>query len=162
MMLRRAFLFSLLASAPAMAFRAGGDLPPQDYIWRPAATPRGGVSWTVLENVGVREERSKEGWIIPRPRYTPQVRALAGQRVRVAGFMMPLENSATQRHFVLLAYPPGCPFHLHANANQFIEVKADRPFRVELERPTIVSGVLELIGDREPGIFYRMTGATPG
>jgi hypothetical protein len=162
MMLRRAFLLSLLAAAPAMAFRPGGLAPPVEDIWKPAATPPGGVPWQLLERVGIREERSKEGWIIPRPAYTPEVRRLAGQRVRVAGFMMPLENSATQRHFVLLAYPPGCPFHLHANANQFVEVKATRPFRVELEQPTIVSGVLELVGNEEPGIFYRMTGATPG
>jgi hypothetical protein len=162
MMLRRAFLLGLFASAPAMAFRAAGPAPQPEDIWKPAATPRGGISWSVLEAVGVREERSKEGWIIPRPSYTPQVRALAGRRIIVAGYMMPLENTASQRHFVLLAYPPGCPFHLHANANQFIEVKADRPFRVELERPTIVTGTLELIGEREPGIFYRLTGAVPG
>ncbi len=162
-MRRRLVLLGLLSSAPALAFRPGGVIaPPVEEIWRPAATPRGGVSWAVLEAVGIREERSPEGWTIPRPRWTPEVRRLAGQRIRVAGFMMPLEDAPVQRHFVLLAYPPGCPFHLHANANQFIEVRASRPFRVELERPTVVSGVLELTGDREPGIFFRMTEATPG
>jgi hypothetical protein len=89
------------------------------------------------------------------------VKALAGKRVRVAGFMMPLENAAKQSHFVLLAYPPGCPFHMHAGPDQFIEVRASKPFPVEVERAIVVEGVLELTGEDESGIFFRLMGAAP-
>jgi hypothetical protein len=88
--------------------------------------------------------------------FPANVRALAGRRIVVAGYMMPLENGPTQRHFVLMAYPPGCPFHFHALPNQFIEVYADTPVRMNPTDPTAVSGVLELTGEDESGIFYRM------
>lgn len=66
-----------------------------------------------------------------------------------------------QKHFVLLAYPPGCPFHFHALSNQFIEVYADTPFPTNESRVLVVRGVLKLTGQDESGIFYRMRGAKP-
>jgi hypothetical protein len=62
---------------------------------------------------------------------------------------------------VLLAYPPGCPFHFHAVPNQFIEVYADIPFPTNETRMIVVSGVLELTGQDESGIFYRMKASSP-
>jgi hypothetical protein len=63
---------------------------------------------------------------------------------------------------VLLGYPPGCPFHFHAAPNQFIEVYADTAFPTSKTRVFTVSGVLELTGYDESGIFYRLRQARPG
>ncbi|WP_298016207.1 DUF3299 domain-containing protein [uncultured Parasphingopyxis sp.] len=79
--------------------------------------------------------------------------------MRVAGWMMPLENSSRQSHFVLLAYPPGCPFHLHALPNQFIEVRTSQPIAVEERRAITLTGTLRLTGQDESGIFYRLVNA---
>jgi hypothetical protein len=76
--------------------------------------------------------------------------------------MMPLENASRQKHFVLMAYPPGCPLHTHARADQFIEVKTDQACPVEIEQAVVVEGILELTGSDESGIFYRMKAAIPG
>jgi uncharacterized protein len=130
-------------------------------IWQPAPTPRGGVSWALLESTQ-ETTRTVDGVIYSRPVFPPNVRALAGRRITVAGYMMPLENGATQRHFVLMAYPPGCPFHFHAMPNQFIEVYADTPVRLNEADATIVSGVLELTGEDESGVFFRLRGARAG
>lgn len=124
-------------------------------IWQPAPTPRGGVSWALLESTQ-ETTRTVDGIIYSRPVFPAGVRALAGQRIIVAGYMMPLENGAAQRHFVLMAYPPGCPFHFHAMPNQFIEVYADTPVRLNETDVTIISGVLELTGEDESGIFFRL------
>ena len=135
--------------------------PPEEDIWKPAATPKGGVSWQVLEATGEKTRKDSEGYILSKPLFTPQVKRLAGKRIKVAGWMMPLENGSTQKHFVLLAYPPGCPFHFHAGPNQFIEVYADTPFPTNETKVHIVEGVLELTGQDESGIFYRMRRSKP-
>jgi hypothetical protein len=130
-------------------------------VWKPAATPKGGVSWKVLESTGETTRKDAQGFIVSKPRFTPQVKALAGQRITVAGWMMPLSAGRTQKHFVLLGYPPGCPFHFHAAPNQFIEVYADIAFPTSETRVFTVSGVLELTGYDESGVFYRLKQARP-
>lgn len=146
---------SVTSMPAAMAQKDGGPAPVED-IWKPAATPKGGVSWKVLEATGETTRKDKQGYIVSKPNFTSQVKKLAGKRIKVAGWMMPLENGKTQKRFVLLAYPPGCPFHFHAAPNQFIEIYADKPFPTNETKMFVVSGVLELTGYDESGIFYRL------
>ena len=127
-----------------------------DMVWRPAETPPGGTSWALLESTEEITRVGDDGFIRSRPVFPPQVAALEGERITVAGWMMPLENGARQRRFVLLAYPPGCPFHLHALPYQFIEVLASEPVRLDEVNVIAVSGVLELTGEDESGIFYKL------
>ena len=131
-------------------------------VWKPAATPKGGVSWKTLEATGETTRKDADGFIVSKPRFTPAVKQLAGKRIKVAGWMMPLEVGARQKHFVLLGYPPGCPFHFHAAPMQFIEVYADEPFPTNETKMHVVSGVLELTGYDESGVFYRLRKARPG
>lgn len=147
------------APAPA-AMQDGGKAPIKD-VWKPAATPKGGVSWAVLEGTKEKTRKGKDGYIYSKPLFTPAVKSLAGKRIKVAGWMTPLEKGAKQKRFVLLAYPPGCPFHFHAMPNQFIEVLADIPFPTDERKMHVVSGVLELTGQDESGIFYRLKAASP-
>jgi len=44
---------------------------------------------------------------------------------------------------------------------QFIEVVADIPFSTNETKVHVVSGVLELTGYDESGIFYRLKAASP-
>jgi hypothetical protein len=129
--------------------------PAVEDIWQPAPTPRGGVAWSLLESTE-ETTRTVDGVIYSRPVFPQAVRALAGRRIVMAGYMMPLEPGATQRHFVLMAYPPGCPFHFHALPNQFIEVYADTAVPLNEMDATVVSGVLELTGEDESGVFFRL------
>jgi hypothetical protein len=163
-------LVALAAFATPAAAQAGRQSGPYSEreaadlkdIWKPAPTPKGGVSWQLLESTKETTRKAADGYIRTKPVFPDAVKALNGKRVRVAGFMMPLENASRQKHFVLLGYPPGCPFHTHAMPNQFIEVRADTAFPVEIEQAVIVEGQLELTGSDESGIFYRLKGATPG
>lgn len=152
-------LLALAGSTPASAIIQGAQM---DDVWQPAATPRGGVSWRTLEATGEIIRHDSEGYIISRPEFTSQVRALEGQRIRVAGWMDAFEPGRRQTHFVLLAYPPGCPFHFHAAPNQFIEIKASTAFPLSGAESIVVSGVLELTGEDESGIFYVLNDARPG
>lgn len=148
-------------TATFAAMQNGGKAPVAD-IWKPAATPKGGVSWKTLETTREITRTDQQGYIVSKPVFPPAVKAFAGKRIKVAGWMMPLDKGARQERFVLLAYPPGCPFHFHAAPTQFIEVLADIPFPTNETRIHVVSGVLELTGHDESGIFYRLKAASPG
>ena len=155
-------LADLAAGAPAKAPldpKAGMVL---EDIWKPAATPPGGVAWSLLETTEEVTRVNADGFIMTKPAFLDEVRQLAGRRVKVAGWMMPLGSGVDQTRFLLMAYPPGCPFHFHAAPTQFIEVIASTPFATDERNALIVSGVLELTGEDESGIFYKMTASRPG
>lgn len=152
-------LVAVMLAIAGIIFLSAGTANAQDQVWQPAATPRGGVAWSLLESTRVIDRRDENNIIYSRPGFPDRVRALNGRTVRVAGWMMPLENSARQRHFVLLAYPPGCPFHLHALPNQFIEVRTTSPIPVQEMDAITLSGTLRLTGQDETGVFYQLVDA---
>ena len=160
---RRSFLAGsmvmMLGASPAAAIQ---EIPLSEDIWQPAATPPGGVSWRTLEATREITRNDAEGYIVSRPVFTQAVRQLEGRRIKVAGWMNAFEPGRRQTLFVLLGYPPGCPYHWHAAPNQFIEVKASTAFPLNEQRSIVVSGVLELTGEDESGIFYVLNNARPG
>lgn len=157
------FALPITVADPPQATGQQSKRPRWNEQWEPARTPPGGVSWNLLEQTRLNDRTDPNTKMIyTRPTFPPRIQALAGKPIKVSGWMMPLENGSRQRHFVLLAYPPGCPFHLHALPNQFIEVYATAPVRVDGINPTIVTGTLELTGQDESGIFYRLRNARPG
>jgi hypothetical protein len=150
----------LIPAALPAAMQKGGKAPAAD-VWKPAPTPKGGTPWSLLASTREITRTNAEGFLLSKPVFPTGVKALAGKRIKVSGYMQPLETSGKQKHFVLLAYPPGCPFHTHAVPNQFIEVVAATPFALEERRPTVVTGTLQLTGQDESGIFYKLVQATP-
>lgn len=156
-----ALVLSFLPATGAGAIREQAATLQED-IWKPAATPRGGVSWKVLEETKEITRLDAQGYILSKPAFTAKVKALAGKRIKVAGWMDAFKPGRNQTHFLLMAYPPGCPFHFHAAPNQYIEVKASKPFPISRSKAIVVTGVLELIGYDESGIFYRLKDARPG
>lgn len=160
--LRFVALVLTLVTAPAIAAMQTGKKAPVEDVWVPAATPKGGLGWKVLETTKLIDRKDKSGIIYTKPAFAPAVAALNGKQVKIAGYMMPLENGAQQRHFVLLGYPPGCPFHTHALPNQFVEIKAAVPIAVDVENVLVITGTLQLTGQDESGIFYRLVNARKG
>lgn len=130
-------------------------------IWKPAATPPGGTSWALLERAQEVTRKDENDFIISYPLFTREQRQLEGKRIKVSGWMDPLQVGSKQKRFILLGYPPGCPFHFHAAPMQFIEVMASTPFETDRTNVTTVSGVLELTGYDESGVFYRLWDARP-
>ena len=156
---RRSMTLSTLAllASPAVA-ATPRPAAPTETVWKPADTPPGGVAWSLLESTQEVPVPGKDG--VSRANYPPGVRALNGKKVKVAGYMMTLENGPNQTHFVLLAYPPDCPYHTNPSAVQFIEVttKTGIPFDYKVK---VVEGVLQLTGQGDGGIFYKMVDGMP-
>ena len=141
------------AVTPLSAQRQAG-LKPSEQVWLAAPTPPGGTSWAVLESTK-EIQRTQMGIIYSKPDFSPKVKALAGRKIKVTGYVMPLESSAKQTHFVLLGYPPDCPFHLNPAPTQFIEVRVGKSIAMDNTARTI-EGTLVLSGTDESGIFYKI------
>lgn len=153
----------VVAAIPAGAAMQLGKQAPTKDIWQPAKTPPGGTPWSLLQQAKLNDRRDEATMaIFTKPTFPAAVKALDGKRVTVAGWMMPVENGRKQRHWVLLGYPPGCPFHMHALPNQFIEIKSTVPVPTDESKVHVVTGTLQLTGYDESGIFYRLVNAHPG
>ncbi len=161
-----AFALVLVATAPLSAAMQKGSRAPDPKVadvWKPAKTPPGGTSWTLLQKTKLNDRTDpKTKTIYTKPIFPADVKALNGKQIKVAGWMTPLENGKSQKRWVMLGYPPGCPFHMHALPNQFIEVLSPAGVPVNETKVHIMTGTLQLTGQNESGIFYRLVNARPG
>lgn len=114
------------------------------------------VSWTLL-GTPVVEVSAEAG---PAVAFGAELEALEGTAVRLQGFVFPLDESLEQRHFLLSAVPPTCPFCMPGGPDRLIEIEAAEPVEFTYD-PVIVSGKLALLRDDENGLWYRLTEARP-
>ena len=113
----------------------------------------GVVSWRTLSQVEPVKQGSK---MIPQ--FSKDVLGLDKQQVRVQGFIIPLDMGDKQKHFLLSAVPPHCPFCLPAGPDAIVEVHAKQPLAYGFE-PIIVAGRFAVLKDDPAGVLYRMTDA---
>lgn len=123
----------------------------------PAAIAQRAVSWDTLAQVKL--VRADERFV---PEFQPTVLSLRGQRVRVQGFMMPLDQSPTQQHFVLSANPvANCFYCMPGGPESMIEVRTNAAVEFSYE-PITLTGELELLENDPMGMYYRLKNATVG
>ena len=152
----------LVASSSPAAMQKGNRAPDPKVadVWQPAKTPPGGTPWKLLEQTKLNDRTdSKTKIIYTKPTFPAAVKALNGKRVKVAGWMMPLDSAKKQTRWVMLGYPPGCPFHFHALPNQYIEILSPAGVLTNETKIFTMTGTMELTGYDESGIFYRLKNA---
>ncbi|MCV2358726.1 MULTISPECIES: DUF3299 domain-containing protein [Roseateles] len=135
--------------APTVGTGAGFHDPRSPI--KPLQEREGVLAWALLSSVSTKVEKNK---LIPV--FPAQVRALDKQKVRVQGFMMPLEPGDKQQHFLLSAVPTSCAFCVPAGPEGLIEVRSKQPVRYSLEAITL-EGQLSVLSDDPYGMFYRLT-----
>jgi hypothetical protein len=144
-------LSALAQTQPAPAAGTGpGYHDPRSPI-KPLQERAGVLAWALLSSVTTKVEKNKLTPIFPSP-----VLALDRQKVRVQGFMMPLEPGDKQQHFLLSAVPTSCAFCVPAGPEGLIEVRSKQPVRYSLEAITI-EGQLSVLSDDPYGMFYRLS-----
>ena len=159
-MLRTAFLFSA-----ALAFAGTAlALQPTDPKGLPSASayigmgndpaPAGTIPWTLLSQAKTVQKADKKFG----PEFTREIRQLDKQDVKIYGFMMPLDQSAKQKRFLLSPFPPHCSFCMPGGPEAMVEVIADKPFDFTYE-PITVSGKMAVLDDDI--VYYRLTNAAP-
>lgn len=112
------------------------------------------VSWRTLGSVSTRQEGKRSVPVFP-----PALASLAGKRVKVQGFMMPLQPGDRQSHFLLSAVPTTCSFCLPAGPEGIIEVRArGAGVRVAFDA-MVMEGRLALLTDDPMGLLFRLSDA---
>ncbi|MDJ1481382.1 DUF3299 domain-containing protein [Cytophagaceae bacterium DM2B3-1] len=97
----------------------------------------------------------------PQPIFSKDLKALAGKRVTLKGFIIPLDEAKKQMNFMLSMVPfSHCFFCGGAGPESVVEVKASTSFDYTA-KPVQVSGVLRLNETDENHLFYILEEASP-
>ena len=157
-----AFLFATLAAGFLMVAGAFATFASAAQPTTPAAAPAlggvidavpaGTVPWQLLQQAKTVQKADKKFG----PVFTQEIKALDKRDVKLYGFMMPLDQAAKQKHFLLASFPPHCAFCLPGGPESLVEVIADKPIEFTYE-PIVVSGRLAVLEDDV--VYYRLTNA---
>ena len=114
------------------------------------------TSWDLLGLADVRWVE-KDGIEQPSTFIPPDVAALDGETVRLAGFMMPVEADVRATHFVLMEIPADCPFCVISivGPSRMVEVRAARPIEYVTSEVKL-EGRLEVLPADADGLVYRL------
>ena len=114
------------------------------------------TSWDLLGLADVRWVE-KDGIEQPSTFIPPDVAALDGQTVRLAGFMMPVEADVRATRFVLMEVPADCPFCVVSivGPSRMVEVRAARPIEYVTSEVKL-EGRLEVLPADADGLVYRL------
>ena len=147
----------LAATVPAAAFDSGipaAGLPSAlNYSATLLPEMQGVVSWRTLAQV----EPVKQGNKMV-PQFSKDILGLDRKDVRLYGFIIPLDLGNGQKHFLLSAVPPHCPFCLPAGPDALVEVQAKKPLSYGFE-PIVIAGRFAVLKDDPAGVLYRLTDA---
>jgi hypothetical protein len=116
-------------------------------------TPAGTVPWQILQQAKTVQKADRKFG----PLFTAEIRQLDKQQVKLYGFMMPLDQTAKQKRFLLASFPPHCPFCLPGGPESMVEVLADKPIEFTYE-PIVVAGRMAVLDDDV--VYYRLTNAS--
>ena len=133
------------AGLPSVATYSATLLPEREGV----------VSWKTLAQVEPIRQGDKMV-----PRFSKEILGLDAKPVRVQGFILPLDLGDQQRHFLLSAVPPHCPFCVPAGPDAIVEVLAKKRVEYSFE-PIIVSGKFAVLKNDSTGVLYRLTEAEP-
>lgn len=146
-----AALTALASAQPAPTIGQGAGYHDLRSPFKPLQEREGVLAWSLLSSVTTKAEKNR---LVPT--FPASLQALNQQKVKVQGFMMPLEPGDKQRHFLLSAVPTSCSFCVPAGPEGLIEVRTKQPVRYTLE-PVLVEGVLAVLSDDPYGLFYRVS-----
>ena len=130
------------------------DNPWAEGGYKPIPLPEidGALPWETLHQV----ELVFEGPDLI-PEFASEVLQLSGERIKMVGFMLPLDASGER--ILLSQYAPHCPFCMTAGPESFVELRSAEPIGMSLE-PIVVEGTLEVLDQSLEGYYYRMADVT--
>ena len=110
----------------------------------------GALAWSDLTKA--RVEYDELGMLAQFP---PEIEQLNGQRVKMAGFILPLAPEQKQTHFLLTSNPPSCFFHIPGGPAGAAEVFTEQGIEVTWDL-IVLEGQLKAMQRNEQGVVYRL------
>ncbi|MEM1125450.1 MAG: DUF3299 domain-containing protein [Bacteroidota bacterium] len=101
---------------------------------------------------------SAEALDSPAPVLPDTLRALDGQPILLTGYMYPMEQSRTQRRFLLAPYPAGCAFHAPMGPSSTVEVRAEDGVQFTYDA-IAVQGTFTLATGTAGDLYYQLQAA---
>jgi hypothetical protein len=139
-------------AAPGLGTGQGFHSPQSAFA--PLRELPGVLPWRVFGEVTHRQEGKRSVPVFP-----AQLTSLAGTRVKVQGFMLPLQPGERQKHFLLSAVPTTCNFCLPAGPEGIIEVRIrGTGIKVDVDA-MVLEGTLQVLPADPMGLLYRLTDA---
>ncbi|PZO86733.1 MAG: hypothetical protein DI626_05700 [Micavibrio aeruginosavorus] len=159
--------FMLCHAVPAQALTET-DAPERtiaDYIKDYVDVPEGAVDWKIFSKTKELkiEGRDADGmdYSFVKPEFPEDVKALNGKKIKIKGYMFPLESEDNQKMFLFGPFPVSCPFHYHVGPSMVLEVYTKGKGIKFSYDPLVLTGTLELVPeDLETGVFYRLKNAS--
>lgn len=111
------------------------------------------VPWSVLTDIGTKIDVRR---IVPV--FPPEVLALDQKKIRIQGFMMPLEAGEMQRRFLITSVPLTCQFCTPGGPESMVEVRTSKPVKYT-QNAVAVEGKLSVLEKDPQGLYYRLTDA---
>jgi uncharacterized protein len=146
---------ALAAVFSASVLTAPAQLPPPPKQNGPVVVdpaPAGTIPWPLLQQAKTVQKPNKKFG----PQFTPEIKELDKQDVKLYGFMMPLDQSEKQKRFLLAAWPPHCNFCMPGGPESIIEVIASEPVKFSYD-PIVLSGKMHVL--ENDIVYYRLTDA---
>lgn len=151
-------IFFVFLNSSAAAVNPPGQVPDEQlfsFIGKDPLPP-GTIAWQLLRQVKLVEGKQKGAKAAAMlPEFSPQLKALDKQEVKIYGFVLPLSTNQKQKHFLISPLPSHCPFCVNQGPDSMVEVIAKNPIDYSPWEPIVISGKLELVNDQY--LFYRLT-----
>jgi hypothetical protein len=141
------------AQAPAVGGKPGLALPIDPQLLNDLPELKGVISWKLLGQV---KSEPVGGKVVPQ--FSPDIRKLDKQEVRLQGYMLPITAGEKHSHFLLTMRPPHCPFCLSLGPEYIVEVKTRNAITHTYD-PVVLSGRLAVLSDDPFGLYYRLNDA---
>ncbi len=88
----------------------------------------------------------------------PRVLELADKPMQISGFLTPLDNTTSYRHFLLSRYSPVCPCCPAGGLSEVIEIYASAAI-APTPLMVLMSGLFHVQDDMARGRFYHLSDA---
>lgn len=108
--------------------------------------------WTVFAKTKVSMDADKSTYKAAIP---DDIKKMVGEKIKISGFILPLETTEKFKHFLLSKRTPTCAFCPPGSPNEIIEVYTDEPI-AWLDELVTFEGVFSLIDNQEMGVFFEM------
>jgi len=161
-------LFFLIAPAHALTMEeeisGETNMNIEDYIKDYVDVPEGGTNWKIFGTTKEIKAHTKTEDAYDnqysKPSFQPEIKVLDGKKIKIKGYMFPLDGAEKQKLFLFGPFPLSCPFQYHVGPPLVLEVHANKhPIAFDYE-PVTITGTLELVpDDPEYSVFYRLKDA---